>query len=62
MLGCPPRWGTLECQMVHFSAIAIIYREEMVPFSAIIRGTFVLTNIFSPETPCDAIAKAQNLV
>ena len=45
MLGCPPRWGTLESQMVHFSAIAMIHRRKVVPFSDIIRGTFALTNI-----------------
>ena len=49
MLGCPPRWGTSESQMVHFSAIATIYKEKVEPFPAIIRGTFVLTNIFMKE-------------
>jgi hypothetical protein len=32
--------------MVHFSAIAIIYKEKVVHFPDIIRGTFALTNIF----------------
>ena len=31
--------------MVHFSAIAMIHEEKVVPFSDIIRGTFALTNI-----------------
>ena len=41
----PPRWATLESQMVHFSAIAMIHKGKVVHFSAIIRGTFALTNI-----------------
>jgi len=45
MRGCPPRWGASGSQMVHFSAIAMIYKEKVVPFPDIIRGTFVLTNI-----------------
>jgi hypothetical protein len=47
MLGCPPRWGTLESQMVHFSAIAMIHKEKVVPFPAIVRGTFVILPRFS---------------
>ena len=42
----PPRWATLESQMVHFSAIAMIHKGKVVHFSAIIRGTFALTNIY----------------
>ena len=26
--GCPPRWDTLEDQMVHFSAIAMVSQRE----------------------------------
>ena len=31
--------------MVHFSAIAMIHKEKVVPFPDIVRGTFALTNI-----------------
>ena len=46
----PPRWATLESQMVHFSAIAMIHKGKVVHFSAIIRGTFALTNILAQLT------------
>ena len=35
--------------MVHFSAIAMIHEEKVVPFSDIIRGTFALTNIHESQ-------------
>ena len=37
--------GTSRSQMVHFSPIAMIHKEKVVPFPDIVRGTFVLTNI-----------------